>query len=138
MVLTQTVLSIVIVFAMTSVPVRGGAVGAQASTGATGSMSDCRASADIPANSAMDSDCAAMAAADDAAMSGKCGGSNGHGHAGPADCLAFCNCVTALPTVAAVIPEPGPGHSVALTIVSFTIGHDDCPDPYPPKPFILI
>ncbi len=138
MVLTRTILSVVIAFAMASAPVRAGVFGAQASMDAGVSMSDCSASADIPANSPMDSDCAAMAAADDAAMPGKCGGSNGNGHTGPADCLAFCNCVAAFPTASAVIPEPGPGHTVPLTIVSFTMGHDDSPDPHPPKPSILI
>jgi hypothetical protein len=138
MVLTRTVLSVVIAFAITSAPVKAGVFGAQASMNAGVSISDCGESADIRANSAMDNDCATMAAADDAAMPGKCGGSNGNGHAGPADCLAFCNCVAAFPTAAAGIPEPGPGHTVALTIVSFAIGHDDSPDPHPPKPFILI
>lgn len=138
MVLTRTIISVVIAFAVTSVPVRANAFGAQASTGGAVSMSDCRTSADVPANSAMDGDCAVMAATDDSAMPGKCGGSNGQGHTDPAGCLASCDCVTALPTVAAVIPELGPGHAVALTIVSFTIGHDDSPDPHPPKPFILI
>jgi hypothetical protein len=138
MAIVRTIFAFVIALSLATVPARAGSMSPGApSDASTASMSDCCASPGASFASAMD-DCSAMTTAH-VTMPSKSDGRGGDcGNACSAACFALCSGAIALPTTAAATFDTAPGRALASTLVSVAIGHGDSPDPYPPKPIILI